>query len=116
MSRVHICYALRHSCDLYLNFQSKSSVGAFELVKPFVLIFWAFASMFMMCQVADNVTNRFDALNNAIWQTEWYCFPIDVQKIWPTIMMDIQEPVFIRGFGNVLCTRETFKKVSVFHI
>lgn len=85
------------------------------LVKPFVLIFWSFVAMFIFCNFGENMTNSFKNLNDSFCGCGWYSFPIDVQKMLPTICVAIQQPVVLMCYGNVLYTRETFKKVTFNH-
>ena len=58
------------------------------------------------------VTGSFADLNDAIYQLDWYTFPSEIQRMLPTLMINAQQEVNIKGFGNVLCTRETFQKVN----
>lgn len=57
------------------------------------------------------MTNSFKDLSDSLCGCGWYLFPIDVQKMLPTICVAIQQPVVLMCYGNVLYTRETFKKV-----
>lgn len=67
----------------------------------------------MLCDFGERVTNHFDELNNAIYECEWYTFAIKFQNFLPMILMCTQEPMVLKGFGNVPCTREAFKKVRL---
>lgn len=57
------------------------------------------------------MNGQFDATDEELYQCDWYSFPMDMQKMVLIFMMGTQEPVFIRGFGNIECTRDAFKKV-----
>lgn len=82
-----------------------------QLIAPLVLICWSFISMFWICNFGQSLTNQFHEVSDAICQSDWYSFSPDVKRMVMMIMMTAQQPVILRGFGNVLCTRETFKKV-----
>lgn len=55
-------------------------------------------------------------LNEFIYNCDWDQFPSDIQRMLRIIMINAQRPVFFQGFGNILCTRDTFKKVISFGI
>lgn len=66
----------------------------------------------MFCDLGESVSNGFDALDEAVCSGNWYTFPIEIQRILPTILLATQKPVLLRGFGNIPCLRETYRKVS----
>lgn len=68
---------------------------------------------YMFCNFRENITNQFNVINHAINGCDWYLFPHEVQRILPTIMVSTQRPLILRGFVNVVCTREAFKNVCV---
>lgn len=67
---------------------------------------------FFACEVGQRLTNSFDGLNGAISHLNWYLLPIEIQRLLPVIVMNVREPVVIRCFGSVLCSRAQFRKVS----
>lgn len=67
----------------------------------------------MLCDFADNVTNRFYR-TNVYEHCNWYTFTNDVQRLLPVIINNTQRSALIEGFGNIHCTRERFKKVINF--
>lgn len=97
-----------------LHLQEHKTGHAIEMVKPLILMFWSFVQVFMFCDFGENVTGGFEELNDAISENDWYTFPIGIQRMFPIIMISIQKTVILRGFGNIPCTREAFKKVSFF--
>lgn len=66
-----------------------------------------------MCDIADRVTVRFDR-TNIYEHCEWYTFPIDVQRLLPILIHNAQTSPVIKAFGNIDCSRETFKLVIIF--
>lgn len=74
-------------------------------------MFWSFFHVFMFCDFGENLSNGFDALNSEICNRNWYSFPIEIQRLLPIILVSTQKPVQLLGFGNIPCTRETFKVV-----
>lgn len=86
------------------------------MVKPLILMFWSFVQVFMFCDFGRSVTDGFEALNDVILDSEWYLFPIEIQHMFPIIMISVQKGVALRGFGNIPCTREAFKNVRLFYV
>lgn len=82
------------------------------LLRPMTLVFWSFASMFLLCEYGQMVTTRFEDIDEAVYQSEWHSFPDKIQRILPTIINNTQQPVIISGFCDVEYTRETFDSVS----
>lgn len=97
----------------------KGSLNPVELINPIMIIFWAFATVFLYCEFGDNVSSRFDEINDAIYESNWHSLPVYTQKAVPIIMIAAQERVVINGFGNFPLTRDTFKLVFIvliFHL
>lgn len=92
--------------------QSHGHDGIGGLLRPITLVFWSFASMFLLCEYGQMVTTRFEDIDEAIYQCEWHSFPDKVQRILPTIINNTQQLVIISGFCDVQYTRETFDSVS----
>lgn len=63
-------------------------------------------------RVGQRVTDEFEKLNHEINEFDWYLFPPQIQRLLPIIMIWTQQEVEFECFGSILCTRETFKKVS----
>lgn len=64
----------------------------------------------MLCDFADNVTDRFN--RTSIYEhCDWYKFPFEVQRLLPIIISNTQKSVVVKGFGNINCTRKSFKAV-----
>lgn len=74
--------------------------------------FTAFSLVFFTCELGQRFSSGFDALNDRVVRLKWYSFPRDVQRMLPIIMLGVQQPVTIECFGSIVCSRETFKRVS----
>lgn len=66
----------------------------------------------MFCKLGQRITDRFNGIFEIICNSEWYAFPKEIQRIMPTLMNSAEKPVILLGFGNLKCTRESFKKVN----
>lgn len=77
-----------------------------------ITLFWSVFPIYLFSDLGEDVSNHFYELNDTIYQSEWYAFPIEVQRMLPILLMTTQKQVVPRGFGNLLCIRESFKKVT----
>lgn len=75
--------------------------------------FWSLIQIFVFCEFGENVSEQFGKLNKAIYKCRWYSFPMDMQKMIQIILVSTQQPVNLRGYGNVECSREAFNRVSL---
>lgn len=64
-----------------------------------------------MCECGETVTSQFEMFNDELNLCKWYVFPTEMQKMLIIAMANAQQPTILRGFGNTLCIRESFKKV-----
>lgn len=85
-----------------------------DLFIPTIFTFSAFAPIFLFCELGDRITNETNEAYNEILRCEWYLAPIKVQKILPITLIGTQKPIYLSGFGNIVCTREAFKNVRNF--
>lgn len=85
-----------------------------ELSVTFIEMFWTFAFVLIFCELGEMVSSEFDAFNGSVEQCKWYSFPIEMQRMVVIFMANAQQPSYIRAFGNISCTRETFKKVNLY--
>lgn len=77
-----------------------------------IQVFWAFASSGFFCELGGMVTDQFGKFNTKLAQCHWYSYPIKIQRMLLIFMVDTQQPVFIEGYGHIICIRENFKKVQ----
>lgn len=115
-------FLIRHRNNLlsliYVHFQTQSqeTVNPVEIVRPLIIIFWSFATVFYFCETAELVSIQFDGIKHAIWQCDWYLFPNKIQRMLPTVIAGAQTPVIVRGFGNLIFTRQSIKQVNLLYI
>lgn len=62
--------------------------------------------------MGDDVTISFRTVHDSLWECTWYEMPLSSQKIFPMILAAAQKPVYIEGYLNTQCTRESVKKVQ----
>lgn len=76
-------------------------------------LFWTYAIAFATCECGHRVEDAFDAINNEIVQLNWLRFSINIKRILPIFIIDVQQPVQLDVFGSFSCGRVEFKKVSI---
>lgn len=80
-----------------------------ELMRISILLFWSI--VFIACEFGEMVTERFEYFNEAIEQCNWYLFSLDVQRVFVIVLSNTQQSIFLKGFGNIALSRDTFKRV-----
>ena len=65
------------------------------------------------CELGNLVTNQYELFNDELCQCKWYSSSHEIQNMLIILMANGQQTTYIEGFGNILCTREAFKKVKV---
>lgn len=85
--------------------------GAMEIMSPLTEMLWSFGMIAVFCEVSEKVIDEFDAFNEEIYGCNWYLLPKELQRMFLTFILSTQHPKIIRGFGDILCIRQTFKKV-----
>lgn len=63
------------------------------------------------CELGQRSTEVFLEIDRKFERLHWYLFPIEVQRIIPTISCAMQKPFIIGCFGIVELSRDQFKKV-----
>lgn len=69
-------------------------------------------ALFLFCFLGDMVTIRSDMFNETLCNTDWYLFPIELQRMMAIFMATVQQPTTV-GNGSAVFNREAFKKVCV---
>ena len=73
-----------------------------------------FGLIFIACELNQRLTDKFDQFDDTLWEIKWYLFPTKFQRFYLIFGSNTQQPVYIRGYGSIFFTRETFKKVIHF--
>lgn len=87
-----------------------------ELLRTLVLVLWAFGTYFLFCECGEMVTKQFEKFNDVLDQCSWHLFSIELQQMFVVIVANSQQLAVIRGFGNLLCARRSFKAVSFVYV
>lgn len=68
--------------------------------------------VFFACEIGQRFSNAYEEIEFVVERMGWNYLPIVIQRMLPTIILNVQQPFEIMCFGSTACTRETFKKVS----
>lgn len=68
-------------------------------------------TVYTACEVGEGIAGIFKRAEDKINQFDWYRFPMKIRRMLPFTLFNVQEPVAIRCFGSIACTREYFRKV-----
>lgn len=66
----------------------------------------------MLCNHGQNVCNHLESTKDCLHECGWYIFPIEQQKLIRVILISSQDSIYLKGYGDILMNRDTFKKVS----
>lgn len=90
-----------------------SSIEFIELVFQ---AFWSFVLLFGVCELGEMVSNQFTRVNDFFDRCKWYLLPNNIQHMYALILLNAQHPLVFRAYGNLPCTRESFKGVCSCHL
>lgn len=97
-------------CHIF-QFHNAFGTAVLRMMKPIYLFIWVVLLLFVLCETANNVSDRF--MNISIYeQCDWYEFPIGLQQQILLFTQNTQQRATIKAFGNIECVRETFKRVN----
>lgn len=85
---------------------------AFHLLCLSTSMFWPYLFAFY----ATYITNRITFIGYSVYSTNWYDYPLDLQKYLILIIIRSQESVNFHGLNLIYCTMEVFGKVGVENI
>lgn len=63
------------------------------------------------CFFASAATEKLSSVGNMAYNSNWYDYPVGMQKHMVLIIARSQEPVYFSGLSLIRCTVETFGKV-----
>lgn len=96
----------------HILFKSEHTTNPIFLATEGCLVFWSFVVVLLFCVSGEMVTYQFNMYNEVLNKVNWYTFPVEMQQMLVIFMSITQSSTFIRGYGNIVCTRDSFKQVS----
>lgn len=87
-------------------------INIFDYIVVIAHLLMAYGQIGLICFYGQYLMDSYARLNDSIFSSDWYKFPVSMQKTLGMIIAAAQYPVEIRGFGSSSCTRETLKEVN----
>lgn len=83
------------------------------LLEPILYAIAALVALVVPCELGQWFSKAFSEINDVVDQFNWYLFPIEVQRILPTVILYMQQPIEIEFFGKYSCNRQQCKRVRM---
>lgn len=74
-------------------------------------VIYGFGLIFIYCEIGNNISVQFGAINDALYDLDWNTFPVEIGRMMPTILIVSQQPQQLTAFGGTQSSRDTFKRV-----
>lgn len=94
-----------------LRKQSNGALNPFEIIHPLILVFWAFTMVLIFCELGELVSSQYDQFYEKLCKCDWFLVSVEMQRVLMIVMTNSQQPIFIRGYANIVCIRNTLKTV-----
>lgn len=94
-------------------FQAIKIGFVFGIVQTSFICFYLLVAMYIPCHFGNEVTFEFDGIWESVYDVSWYEFPVETAKHFPFILEIAEKAVNMKVFGNIVCTRDLFKKVCI---
>lgn len=85
-----------------------------DLVLIILIAIYAFFGWLIVCELSQRLNVEYEECSSMASEFDWYRFPIEIQRIYPTILAFIQQPMEMRCVGGTPSDRKSFKYVSVY--
>ena len=93
--------------------KSNDNLNLFDILSTTILVILTIVFGFVVCESGERVTNQFDMIDDELGRCDWHKLPIKMQKMYLIFRSDTQQSKNITSYGNIVCTRETFKRVRI---
>lgn len=64
------------------------------------------------CEAGQRFSDAFGKFSMDMVELNWYLLPMEIQRIFPTVVQLSQQEFVVQFFGDTSCSREQFKRVS----
>ena len=91
-------------------------MGSIMLLEWIFYSVWILNFVFAACELGQRFSNAFCDIDDSIFQLDWYLLPFELQKTLPIIVNYAQQPLVVQFFGSYSCSRNQFKKVSLWYL
>lgn len=67
----------------------------------------------LFCLFGHETTENYETVYRALCTNwKWYEFPLEIQKLLPMLLVNAEQPVHLKAYFSVYCTRDFMKSVS----
>lgn len=80
-----------------------------------VLGSWVFGPLFVVCELGERMTYQFERFHQELERCDWHTLSIKMQRMYLVFVSDTQQTMNIACYGNILCLRDTFRKVFIYY-
>lgn len=63
---------------------------------------------YVICSYASNVSAKLSSVSDIVYNSFWYKYPAELQKLLPLLTQRSQTPYIITGYGIINCSLDTF--------
>lgn len=99
-------------CGSIVLIDMSFATGEFSGIHRAIDVGIAFTSLqFVFCYFGDQVTTEYLKITDIVYDTPWHLYPYELRKNFPFVLQTTQRPIYLRGFGIIICTLPLFKKV-----
>lgn len=89
------------------------SIDLIEISLTLMIVFWVFGFLSIISESSQRVTDQFVAFGEELERCDWLMLSKKMQGMYLIFLSNIQQKTYIKCYGNILCSRETFKKVNL---
>lgn len=82
------------------------------IIQPIGATVLVILMMFVFCYFGNIVTVEATEVAFYAYQSYWYEYPLRMQWYVIMIMQQSQKPFYLKGFGLITCSLESFRRVS----
>lgn len=68
--------------------------------------------LFLYCFFGNKLTDDLLSMNDLVYESEWYHYPVQTQRYLILIMARAQQPFYISAYNVMPCTLENYGKVN----
>lgn len=83
------------------------------MILQFLATITLLSTLYAFCHIGDHVRLRFESVNISVYQLAWNELPLHAQKNLIILLAASQRDIYIRGVGNIHCTRQIFLMVKL---
>lgn len=96
---------------LFFVFKSDVNATVDEMIPSLFCLICASVAICVICEIGQQLTDQFNAFDDALCNCKWYSMPIELRKMLVIVMSNTQQATYMHGYGNIMATRDSFKEV-----